>query len=73
MTNLKTTIKTEILPLNVVDDQLVSILFPGNVFRPKFAAAGLRQICEMRNLRVFFLIRLDFCCLLDQDLKGQCR
>ena len=71
ITNLKT-IKTEILPLNVVDYQLVSVLFPVNVFRPKFAAAGLRQICETRNLRVF-LIRLYFCCLLDQDLKGQCR
>ena len=46
--------KTEILPLNVVDDQLVSVLFPVNVFRPKFAAAGLRQICETRNLRVVF-------------------
>ena len=54
ITNLKTTIKTEILPLNVVDDQLVSVLFPVNVFRPKFAAADLRQICETRNLRVFF-------------------
>ena len=30
-----------------------------------------RQICETCNLRVFF--RLDFCCLLDQDLKGQFR
>ena len=73
ITNLKTTIETEILPLNVVDDQLVSVLFPVNVFRPKFTAADLRQICETRNLRVFFLIRLYFCCLLDQDLKGQCR
>ena len=27
ITNLKTTIKTEILPSNVVDDQLVSVLF----------------------------------------------
>ena len=72
ITNLKTTIKTEILPLNVVDDQLVSVLFPVNVFLPKFAAGGLRQICKTRNLRVF-LIRLYFCCLLDQDLKGQCR
>ena len=53
ITNLKTTMKTEILPLNVVDDQLVSVLFPVNVFRPKFAAAGLRQICETRYLRVF--------------------
>ena len=73
MTNLKTTIKTEILPVNVVDDQLVCILFPMNVFRPKFAAAGLRQICETRNSASFFLIRLYFCCLLDQDLKGQYR
>ena len=54
ITNLKTTIKTEILPLNVVDGLLVSVLFPVNVFRPKFAAASLRQICETRNLRVFF-------------------
>ena len=54
ITNLKTTIKTEILPLNVVDDQLVSVLFPVNVFRPKFAAAGLRQICKTRYMRVFF-------------------
>ena len=56
ITNLtiKTTIKTEILPLNVVDDQLVSVLFPVNVFWPKFAAAGLRKICKTRNLRVFF-------------------
>ena len=54
ITNLKKTIKTEILPLNVVDDQLVSVLLPVNVFRPKFAAAGLRQICETRDLRVFF-------------------
>ena len=53
-TNLKTTIKTEILPLSVVDDQLVSILFPVNVFRPKFAAAGLRQICEQRATCEFF-------------------
>ena len=41
ITNLKTTIKTEILPLNVVDDQLVFVLFPVNVFQPKFAAARL--------------------------------
>ena len=58
ITNLKTTIKTEILPLNVVDDQLVSVLFPVNVFRPKFAAAGLRQICETRYLRVFLILAL---------------
>ena len=60
ITNLKTTIKTEILPLNVVDGQLVSVLFPVNVFRPKFAAASLRQICETRNLRVFFFFYFGF-------------
>ena len=42
------------LPLNVVDDQLVSVLFPVNAFQPKFAAAPLRQIYETLNLRVFF-------------------
>ena len=36
------------------DDQLVSVLFPVNVFRPKFAAAGLRQICERRATCEFF-------------------
>ena len=45
---------TQILPLNVADDQLVSVLFPVNVFRQKFAAAGLQGICEKRNLQVFF-------------------
>ena len=70
----KPTIKAEILPLNVVDDQLMSVLSPVNVFRPKFAAAGLST--NLRNAQLasfFFLIRLYFCCLLDQDLKGQCR
>ena len=62
ITNLKTTIKTEILPLNVVDDQLVSVLFPVNVFWPKFGQnlAGLRQICETRDLRVFFKFAFIF-------------
>ena len=49
--NLKTTIKTEILPLNVVDDQLVSALFPVNVVRPKFSAADLRQH-DLRNAQL---------------------
>ena len=74
--NLKTTIKTQILPLNVVDDQLVSVLSPVNVFRPRFAAAALRQH-DLRNAQLgsffFTVIRLYFCCLLDQDLKSQCR
>ena len=67
----KTTMKTEILPLNVVNDQLVIFLFPVNVFRPKFAAAGLPT--KLRNVQLASFFRLYFCCLLDQDLKGQCR
>ena len=70
-TNLRTTIKTEILPLNVDNDQLVTFLFPVNVFRPKFAAAGLPT--KLRNVQLASFFRLYFCCLLDQDLKGQCR
>ena len=54
ITNLKTTIKTEILPLNVVDDQLVSVLFPVNVFRPKFAVAGLPINLRNAQLASFF-------------------
>ena len=46
----KNNIKTEILPLNVVDDQLVSVLFPVNVFRPKFATAGLPT--NLRNAQI---------------------
>ena len=50
ITNLKTTMKTEILPLNVVDDQLVSVLFPVNVFRPilllVFDKFAKRATCE---------------------------
>ena len=51
---VKTTIKTEILPLNVVDDQLVSVLFPMNVFWPKFAAAGLLTNLRNAQLASFF-------------------
>ena len=51
---VKTTIKTEILPLNVVDDQLVSVLFPVNVFRQKFAAAGLPTNLRNVQLASFF-------------------
>ena len=65
--------KTEMLPINVVDDQLVFVLFPVNVFRPKFAAAGLPTNLRNSQLASFFLIRLYFCCLFEQDLKGKCR
>ena len=52
----KPTIKAEILPFNVVDDQLMSVLFPVNVFRPKFAAAGLPTNLRNAQLTSFFLI-----------------
>ena len=55
-TNLKTTIKTEILPLNVVNDQLMTCLFPLNVFRPKFSAAGLPT--NLRNVQLASLLAL---------------
>ena len=47
------------------------LLFPVNVFRPKFAAADLPT--NLRNVQLASFFRLYFCCLLDQDLKGQCR
>ena len=71
ITNLKTTIKTEILPLNVVDDQLVSVLFPVNVFRAKICCSWSSTNLRNAQLASCFLIRLYFCCLLDKDLKGQ--
>ena len=37
----KQQLKWKFLPSNVVNDQLVTFLFPVNVFQPKFAAAGL--------------------------------
>ena len=54
-----------ILPINNVNDQLVTF------FWPKFAAAGLPT--NLRNVELASLIWLYFCCLSDQDLKGQCR
>ena len=44
----------EILPLIVVNDQLVSFLFPVNVSRPKFAAAGLPTNLRNAQLARFF-------------------
>ena len=54
ITNLKTTIKTEILPLNVVDDQLVSV--PSECLSAKISCSWssdkfAKSAC---NLRVFF-------------------
>ena len=70
-TNLKTTIKAEILPLKLLMTNWWLSLFPVNVFRSKFAAAGLPT--NLRNVQLASFFRLYFCCLLDQDLKGQCR
>ena len=38
-----------------------------NVFRLKFAAASLPT--NLRNVQLASRFRLNFCCLLDQDLK----
>ena len=69
ITNLKTTIKTEILPLNVVYAQLVSVLFPVNVFRPKFAAAGLPTNLRDAQLASFFLNSVLFLLLVGPGPK----
>ena len=55
----------------VINDQSVPFLFPVNVFRPKSAAAGLPT--NLRNVQLASFSRLYFSCLLDKDLKGQCR
>ena len=54
-TNLKTTVKREILPLNVVNDQLVSFLVSSEClsFGQNLLQLVFRQICETCNLRVF--------------------
>ena len=70
-TNLKTTIKAEILPLKLLMTNWWLSLFPVNVFRSKFAAAGLP--INLRNVHLASFFRLYFCCLLDEDLKGQCK
>ena len=55
----------------VINDQSVTFLFPVNVFRPKSALAGLPT--NLRNVQLASFSRLYFSCLLDKDLKGQCR
>ena len=54
-TNLKTTVKTEILPLNVVNDQLVTFFVPSEClsFGQNLLQLVFRQICKMCNLRFF--------------------
>ena len=71
--NLKTTIKTEILPLNVVDDQSGVCSVPSEGLSAKICCSWSSDKFAKRATCEFFLIRLYFCCLLDQDLKGQCR
>ena len=69
-TNLKTTIKAKILPLNVINDLLVTFFcsqwmsFGQNLLQLVF-----RQICETCDLRVFF--GFYFCCLLDQEKEKE--
>ena len=49
----KTTMKTEILPLNVVNDQLVIFCSQWMSFGQNLLQLVFRQICETCNLRVF--------------------
>ena len=55
-TNLKTTVKTDILPLNVINDQLVTFFWSQwmSVFRPKFSAAGSPTNLRNVQLAMFF-------------------
>ena len=53
-THLKTTIKAKILPLNVINDQLVTFFCSQWMsFGQNFLQLVFRQICETGNLRVF--------------------
>ena len=70
-TNLKTTIKAEILPLNVVNNQLVTFFVLSKCLSVKICCSWSSDKFAKRANCEFF--RLYFCCLLDQDLKGQCR
>ena len=63
----------EILPLNVVNDQLVTFFVPSECLSAKIFCSWSSDKFAKRATCEFFLIRLYFCCLLDQDLKGQCR
>ena len=53
-TNLKSAMKTEILPLNVNGQLVTFFLFSMNVFRPKFAAAGLPTNLHNKQQASFF-------------------
>ena len=48
-TNFRTTIKTEILPFNVDNDQWVTFFVPSECLSAKFAAAGL--LINLRNVQ----------------------
>ena len=70
-TNLKKTIKAEILPLHVINDQLVTFFVPSECLSAKICCSWSSEKIAKRAICEFF--RVYFCCLLDKDLKGQCR
>ena len=61
------------LPLIVVNDQLVSFLVPSECFSAKICYSWSSDKFAKRAICESSLIRLYFFCLLDQDVKGQCR
>ena len=63
--------KTEILPLNVVNGQLVNFFVPSECLSAKICCGWSSDKFAKHGTCEFF--RLYFCCLLDEDLKGQCR
>ena len=61
-TNVKTTIKAEILPLNVVNDQLVTFFVPRECLSPKFCCSlssdkfAKRATCEILSALFLLLV-----------------
>ena len=61
----------EILPSNVINGQLVTVGVPSECLSAKICGSWSSDKFAKRATCEFFL--LYFCCLFDQDLKGQCR
>ena len=61
----------EILLSNVINDQLVTVGVPSECLSAKICGSWSSDKFAKRATCEFFL--LYFCCLFDQDLKGQCR
>ena len=68
-TNLKKIMKVEILPLHVINDQLVTFFVPSECLSAKICCSWSSDKFAKRATYEFFW--LYFCCLLDQDLRFQ--